>query len=151
MVVVEIVLVVQDSLAALELYEQIFQVERVEVTAFPKGSNEAVFTIYGVRFHLLDENPEYQLQAPGAEGMRSLSFNVLVPDIEETFAKALKAGCTQVQPVTPIPELGVSSASFFDPFGYHWLLHQVHREVSFEERVQIWEERIQGGNQEDGK
>ena len=31
MVGVEIVLVVQDSLAALELYEQIFQVERVEV------------------------------------------------------------------------------------------------------------------------
>lgn len=143
MVGVEIDLIVKDSLAALELYEQIFEVERVEVTNFPRGQNEAVFTIHGVRFHLLDENPEFQLQAPGEEGIRSIWFNVLVPDIEETFAKALKAGCTQGQPITPIPEFGVSHASFFDPFGYHWLLHQVHREVSFEERVKLLEERAQ--------
>ncbi|NLM41022.1 MAG: VOC family protein [Firmicutes bacterium] len=148
MVGVEIVLVVKDSLAALELYERVFEVERVEVTDFPQGQNEAVFTIYGVRFHLLDENPEYQLHALGTERIRSLSFNVLVPDIKETFAKAMEAGCTEVQPVTPIPEFGVSNASFFDPYGYHWLVHQVHRAVSFEERVQIWEEKMQGQNQE---
>ena len=37
MVGVEIDLVVMDTLAALELYEKIFDVERVEVTSFPKG------------------------------------------------------------------------------------------------------------------
>ena len=56
---VEIDMVVEDSLSALELYEKIFDVERVEVTTFPKGQNEAVFTLYGVRFHMLDENPDF--------------------------------------------------------------------------------------------
>lgn len=142
MVGVEIDLVVSDSRAALELYECIFAVEGVEVTDLPPGYNEAVFTLYGVRFHLLDENREYQLLAPGAEGVRSLWFNVTVTDIEETLAKALAAGCTKVQDVTYLPDFGVSNASFFDPFGYHWLLHQIHRNVSVEERMQHWEQQL---------
>lgn len=141
MVGVEIDLVVKDSLAALALYEKVFDVERIEVTDFPVGQNEAIFSIYGVRFHLLDENPEFQLMAPGEGGIPSVWFNVLVPNIEETFAKAVEAGCRIVQPITEIPEFGVSHASFFDPFGHHWLLHQVHRHVSFEERVKLREEK----------
>jgi len=31
---------------------------------------------------------------------------------------------------------------FVDPFGYMWMLHQVHREVSFEERCRIIEESM---------
>ncbi|MDI9422462.1 MAG: VOC family protein, partial [Bacillota bacterium] len=27
---------------------------------------------------------------------------------------------------------------FVDPFGYVWMLHQVHKEVSFEERMKLW-------------
>ena len=61
---VEIDMVVTASLKALELYEKIFEVKRIEVTDYPKGTNEAVFTIYDTRFHMLDENPEYQLIAP---------------------------------------------------------------------------------------
>lgn len=78
---VEIDFVATDSLAALKLYEKIFPVERVEVTDLPRGQNEAVFTIYGVRFHMLDENPEFQLLAPKADAPQSIWFNVLVPDI----------------------------------------------------------------------
>jgi len=43
MVGVEIDMVVTDSLKALELYEKIFDIERVEVTHFPKGENEVYF------------------------------------------------------------------------------------------------------------
>ncbi len=70
---VEIDFIVTDSLAALDLYERIFEVERVEVT----------------------EMQDY----------------------------------------------GVSNSMFTDVFGYTWMLHEVHREVSFEERVQLWENR----------
>ena len=52
---VEFDFVVKDSLQALALYESIFEVERLEVTDLPVGQNEAVFTIYGTRFHRLDE------------------------------------------------------------------------------------------------
>ncbi|HSW67017.1 MAG TPA: VOC family protein [Bacteroidales bacterium] len=138
MVGVEIDMVIADSLKALELYEQVFEIERVEVTDFLPGENEVVFTLYGVRFHMLVENPQFGLKAPSPDAPQSIWFNVLVPDIKETFAKAISLGCTEVQPVTELPDFGVSNATFNDPFGYHWMLHQMHREVSFEERKQLW-------------
>lgn len=141
MVGVEIDLIVKDSLKALELYEKIFEIERVEVTDFPQGENEVVFTLYGVRFHMLDENPKFGLKAPNMDDPKTIWFNVLVPDIKETYQKAISLGCTEVQPVTELAEYGVSNATFNDPFGYHWMLHQLHKEVSFEERVQLWEEK----------
>ncbi len=141
MVGVEIDLVVTDTLAALERYEKIFDVERVEVTALPKGRNEAIFTIYGTRFHMLDENEPFGLVAPKPGQSQSIWFNVLVPDIRATYEKAIGAGCLEIQPVTELPDYGVSNAIFADPFGHVWMLHQIYREVSFEERVRLSEEK----------
>lgn len=137
---VEIDMVVTDSLKALELYEKIYEVERVEVTDYPKGTNEAVFTIYDTRFHLLDENPEYQLIAPKPGQPQSVWYNVLVPDILAVYDKAMTAGCTAIQQVIEMPEMGAANAMFADPFGYVWMLHQIHREVSFEDRCRVMEE-----------
>jgi PhnB protein len=141
MVGVEIDLVTTDSLKALELYEKIFELERVEITDFPRGQNEVVFLLYGTRFHILDENPEFNLVAPKPGDPKLIWFNILVEDIATTFVQDLGAGCTEVQPVTEIPDFGVSNAIFNDPFGHIWMLHQVHREVGFEERKKLWEER----------
>ena len=130
---VEINFAVSDCLAALALYEKIFPVERLEVTSFPKGQNEAVFTIFGSQFHMLDENPEFGLMAPKEPA--PIWFNVMVPDIKTVHQKAVDAGCAQVQEITEMPEMGMSNSMFTDPFGYIWMLHQVHREVSFEDRL----------------
>lgn len=40
-----------------------------------------------------------------------------------------------------MPDYGVSNASFNDPYGYHWMLHQIHKVVSHEERIKLWEEK----------
>jgi PhnB protein len=141
MVGAEIDMVVSDSLKALELYERIFDIERVEVSNFPKGENEVIFTLYGVRFHMLDENPKFELKAPNPDEPKSVWFNILVPDIKDTFAKAISAGCIEVQPVIEQPDYGVSNAVFSDVFGYLWMLHQIHKEVSYEERTRLWEEK----------
>jgi PhnB protein len=141
---VEIDMVVSDSLRALELYEAIFPIERVEVTAYDRGLNEAVFTLFGTRFHLLDENPEYGLVAPKENEGKPMWLNVLVPDIQSVYAKALQNGCSSIQPVTEMPEMGASNAIFFDPFGFVWMLHQMHRVVSFEERSKYLEEKLRG-------
>ncbi|HHZ02262.1 MAG TPA: VOC family protein [Tissierellia bacterium] len=141
MVGVEIDMVVKNSIEALQLYEHIFDAERIEVTNYEQGLNEAVFTIFGVRFHLLDENPEYQLIAPKEGCPNSMWINLAVNNIKETFNKAIEAGCTQIQPVTEMEDFGVSNAVFADKFGYVWMLHQIHRQVSFEERNRIFEEK----------
>lgn len=141
MVGVEIDMVVTDSLKALVLYEKIFDIKRVEVSDFPKGENEAVFTLYGVRFHMLDENPKFGLKAPNPDTPNTFWFNISVPDIKETFSKAISVGCTEVQSVTEMPDYGVSNAMFSDAFGYLWMLHQIHKEVSHEESTRLWEEK----------
>lgn len=146
MVGVEIDFVVKDCLESLALYEKIFEVEPIEVTSFPKGQNEAVFSIYGTRFHILDENPEFQLIAPKPGDSTSLWFNVLVPDIQKVHEAAMNAGCTQIQEITDMMDFGVSNSVFTDPFGYMWMLHQIHRVVSFEERIQMFEEKFHEGN-----
>ncbi|NLD16373.1 MAG: VOC family protein [Tissierellia bacterium] len=139
---VEIDMVVTDSLAALSEYEEIFDVERLEVTEFPQGSNEAIFTIYGTRFHLLDENPEYFLVAPGENSNNSFWFNVLVEDIEDVFKKAKSKNWTVLQEVIKLEEMGVSNAILKDNFGYMWMLHELHKVVSFEERVEMFKEKM---------
>lgn len=131
---IEIDLVVSDSLKAMEQYEQIFHAERMEASSFGRGRNEVVFMIGETRFHLLDENPGYQLFAPEKGRSQSLWFNLVVTDIEKTYLRAMQAGCREVQPVKLIPELGIANAMFEDSFGYVWMLHQIYREMSFQER-----------------
>ncbi|MCL2874167.1 MAG: VOC family protein [Defluviitaleaceae bacterium] len=140
MIGVEIDFVVSDSLKALPLYESIFEVERVEVTNFEPGKNEAVFNMYGTRFHMLDEVEEIGMVAPRPDSPLSMWVNIVVPDIKSTYEKAITAGCKEIQPVTEMEAFGVSNAMFCDPFGYIWMLHQVHREISFEERCRAYEE-----------
>ncbi len=139
---VEIDFVVKDSLEALALYEKVFELERIEVTKYSQGQNEAIFSIYGTRFHLLDENTEFHLVAPKPGDPKPMWFNVIVPDIQSTHQKALDNGCTEIQSITEIEDFGVANSMFTDPFGYVWMLHQVYREVSFEERSKIMEKRL---------
>ena len=123
----------------MKVYEEIFDIKRVEVSDLPKSENEVIFSLYGVHFHMLDENPDFQLIAPTPDDPKTIWFNVTVPDIEATFTKAAELNCTPIQPITHLPSYGVSNALFLDPFGYIWMLHQVHRDVSHEERIRLWE------------
>jgi uncharacterized glyoxalase superfamily protein PhnB len=136
---VEVNMVVSDSRAALVLYEKIFDVKRIEVTSFGQGFNEAVFSIYDTRFHLLDENPQYELAVPKHGDLKPMWVNVIVPDINATFAKALAAGCTETQPITEMPGFDIVSAIFSDPFGYSWMLHERKHKAAFGERNDIFE------------
>lgn len=51
-------------------------------------------------------------------------------------------GCKELQPVTELKDYGISNAIFIDPFGYQWLLHQIHKVVSYEERIKMLEEQM---------
>ena len=115
MVGVEIDLVVGDSIRSLAFYNEVFGIETVEISNFDKGLNEAIFTLYGTRFHLLDENPEYQLLAPRAGDNTPIWINVVVNDIKKTLKKALDNGGVEVQELVEMPEMGISNAVLKDP------------------------------------
>ena len=132
---VELDFVVKDCREALSLYQRVFDVQPIEATDLAEGQNEAVFSIYGSRFNMLDESPDFQLFAPLEGRTPSFWFNVAVPDIHDVYKRAMDAGCREIQPISELPDFGVSNATFADPFGYVWMLHQIHRNVSFEERM----------------
>lgn len=92
---------------------------------------------------MLDENPQFHLHAPKEGQAQSMWVNIVVPDIKETFNKAIGLGCTEIQALTEIPEMGISNAIFLDPFGYVWMLHQIHREVSQEEKMEFFEKMME--------
>ena len=125
MIGVEICMIVSDCLKALELYEDIFELVRINVTALERGQNEAVFSISGTRFHMLDENEELQMLAPKPGDAMPVWYNVVVPDINATYDSALESGCVDLMPVTEIEDLGVLTCMFSDPFGYTWQLHEI--------------------------
>lgn len=136
----EIDFIVKNSLEALELYKEIFDIDVVEATEYPEGSNEAVFTLYNTRFHMLDANPDYGLKAPDKEHPNTIWFNISVEDIEKTHQAALENGCTEIQPITEMMDGAVRNSLFVDPYGYMWMLHQIYKNLSFEERIAILEE-----------
>jgi len=138
----EIDFVVKDSLEAIKEYKTIFDAKVIEQTNFDRGLNEVIFKIGDSSFHMLDENPEYGLNAPVSEYPQSFWFNVTVSDIEETWNKALEANAAEIQPITHMEEMGVSNALFLDNSGYTWMLHEVHKEVSFEEREEFFKEKF---------
>ena len=142
MIGLEIDMVVQDSLAAFSLYKTVFGAEEIEITSFPKGQNEAVFMMFDTRFHLLDENPECGLHAPAQDKPQSMWCNLVVEDIMQIFQKAEEAEFHVIQPVTYLEDFGIMNAIITDPFGYVWMLHQVIKEVSFEERIQLMKDIV---------
>ena len=80
-------MIVSDSLKALELYEKVFDIERIEVTNFPKCENEVVFSLYGVRFHMLDENPKFGLKAPNLGDHKPFGLTFLFQTLRKPFQR----------------------------------------------------------------
>lgn len=124
---VEFDFVVTDSQAAAAFYQSVFgqAVEILQLTDYERGLNEAIFNLFGTRFHLLDENPDYGLKAPREGSDQSVWVNLMVEDLEGIWQKAISGGAIQIQEVTAIEELGIMNASFQDPFGHVWLIHQI--------------------------
>ena len=125
----EICIVVKSSIEALKLYESIFEIKKFDVVDKGIGLSEAIFGIYGTIFHLLDENHAHMLFAPQGGDIQSIWMNIAVPNIDETFKKAMDAGCRQISPVTKIGETKVKNAVFADNLGYIWMLHQFEQNV----------------------
>jgi len=124
MIGIEIDMVVPNCQVAWKTYEHIFDAELISITELDVGLNEAVFTIMGTRFHLLDENPEYHLFAPKEGNPQSLWINLYVSDIHSTFSKAVASSCHAIQEITELADMGVMNCIFLDPFGYVWMLHK---------------------------
>lgn len=115
------ILSVRDGKSAVAFYQAAFGA--VEAFRFEgdDGTIFAALTINGARFFVADESPIHENLSPDALGGTSVRIDLLVPDPDAMFARALRAGATEVTPVRD-EEQGPRMGRLRDPYGHTWLI-----------------------------
>jgi len=114
-------LTVKDAVAAIEFYRGAFDaIEQARHTA-PTGHVVAEMAIDGLRFFVVDENPEAFNLSPKSLNGTTVRINLIVDDPDATSARAVRAGADEVFPVADQP-YGLRQGRIADPDGHHWLI-----------------------------
>lgn len=114
-------LTVENAAAAIDFYREAFgAVEEDRVTA-PSGHVVAELSIEGLRFYVVDANPQAFNHSPSSLGGTTVRLNLIVDDPDAAAARAVAAGATEVFPVSDQP-YGLRQGRVADPDGHHWLL-----------------------------
>ena len=81
---------------------------------------------------LADEYPDMDYRGPKSIGGTPVTLSVYVEDVDDVYARALKAGAKQLRPVEN-QFYGDRSGTFEDPFGHRWNVSTHVEDVSEEE------------------
>ncbi|SRR6266436_1072725 len=109
---------VRHSARAVDFYKSAFGATEVYRLEAPGGSVVARLSIGGAEFWLSDESPEHGNFSPHSIGGVSVRMILSVADPDTLFAQALKAGASEVYPVSEGHGWRVGRVA--DPFGHHW-------------------------------
>ena len=90
-----------------------------------------------------DEYPEIGVVGPKTLGGTAVSLNVYVEDVDATFAAALKAGATELRPVSE-QFYGDRAGQFLDPWGHRWGVATRIEDVDQEEMARRATEAMSG-------
>jgi PhnB protein len=114
-------LTVANAIAAIDFYRDAFgAVEHARFTA-PSGHVVAELAIDGLRFFVVDENPDaFNLSPRSLEGT-TVRLNLIVEDPDAAAARAIDAGATEIFPVAD-QSYGLRQGRVADPDGHHWLI-----------------------------
>jgi PhnB protein len=113
--VVTATLSVRDWSRAMDFYKAAFgavELYRVE------GGGVGQLAVDGAEFWVADESPEHLNFSPESLGGCSVRMLLLVEDPQAMHARAVKAGATEVLPVSEA--YGWRLGRLRDPFGHHW-------------------------------
>jgi PhnB protein len=114
-------LTVKDAVAAIEFYRDAFgAVEQARFTA-PTGHVVAEMAIDGLRFFVVDENPEAFNLSPTSLAGTTVRLNLIVDDPDAAAARAVRAGASSIFPVADQP-YGLRQGRVADPDGHHWVI-----------------------------
>ena len=114
-------LTVESAVAAIDFYREAFgAVERARFTA-PSGHVVAELAIDGLRFFVVDENPDAFNLSPGSLDGTTVRLNLIVEDPDAAAARAIAAGARAIFPVADQP-YGFRQGRVADPDGHHWLI-----------------------------
>jgi PhnB protein len=114
-------LTVKDATAAIEFYRAAFDAVEQERFTAPTGHVVAELAIDGLRFFVVDENPDAFNLSPTSLDGTTVRINLVVDDPDATAARAVGAGAREIFPVADQP-YGFRQGRVADPEGHHWLI-----------------------------
>ena len=92
----------------------------------------AQIVVSGTTIMMGSPMPGCASKAPTKEISSPVSFYVYVADVEQAFARAKRAGMSEIMPVKDM-FWGDRTGAVADPFGYQWTLAQFVRRMSPDE------------------
>jgi PhnB protein len=126
-------LTVRDARKAIDFYKKAFAAEEVLVIPGPENKvMHAEIKIGDSMIFLGEECREKDVLAPESRGGATSSLMLYVPDVNTSFDRAVKAGCTVRMPLAD-QFWGDRFGSLADPFGHQWSLATHVEDVSPEE------------------
>jgi PhnB protein len=114
-------LTVKDAGAAIEFYRAAFDAVEQERFTAPTGHVVAELGIDGLRFFVVDENPEAFNLSPKSLDGTTVRINLIVDDPDATAARAVRAGASEIFAIADQP-YGLRQGRIADPDGHHWLI-----------------------------
>jgi PhnB protein len=109
---------VRQSARAVEFYVSAFGAREVYRLDGPGGSVVARLSVDGAEFWVSEESPEHDNVSPESGGAVSVRMILTVADPDAVFAQAIKAGASQIHPVSE--GHGWRVGRLRDPYGHHW-------------------------------
>lgn len=133
------VLMFKDTKRAIEFYKEAFQARQEFLMEWPKGQGvaHAQIRIGDSPVMMGDEWGDYQ-SAETIAGKLPVSFYLYVPNVDQSFNQAVKAGATTIRPVSDM-FWGDRVGTVQDPFGYNWSFATHIKDVSDQEMAKAAE------------
>ncbi|MFZ6003281.1 MAG: VOC family protein [Actinomycetota bacterium] len=112
---------IDGAAAAIDFYRDILGASlRGDVMKSPDGKvGHAELEIGGSVIMMSDTFPEMGAPSPKALGGSAVTLMVYVEDVDDVFARAIKAGASEIAPVAD-QFYGDRSGQFEDPWGHRW-------------------------------
>jgi PhnB protein len=110
---------VRHGAKAVEFYKLAFGARELFRLDGDSGDVVAQLAVGEAEFWLADESPENKNFSPESLGGATARMVMVVDDPDSVFARALKAGASQVWPVAD-QEYGWRVGRLVDTFGHHW-------------------------------
>jgi PhnB protein len=129
--------------AAIDFYTKVFGAKERMRMPGPGGKlAHAELMFDDAVIMLADEFPDMGVLGPKAIGGTPVMLNLYVEDVDVTFAAALEAGATELNPVE-LQFYGDRAGQLVDPFGHHWSLATHVEDVPPDEMRKRMEEMME--------
>ena len=126
-------LIISGAARAIEFYKQAFGATEVMRMGGPDGRvGHAEIQIGDSRVMLADEFPEMGAKSPPSVGGTPVGLCLYVPNVDQLFDRAVKAGGKVERPLAN-QFYGDRSGTLVDPFGHKWTIATHVEDVTPEE------------------